>query len=846
MNTSILSSEKTKDYENSSPFLEAYEVENQLNDKDVNPYFDNDSSETPFLYAYESAVSVDGVTPEAEDFSQLLHELYDREFDHGIYDLASSFRAELEDIRSSEFDNHQSLDSSINVLEAKLEPIIGEGEALIDDYIKLLDEVDLLAISDKEFDDLVDAVDDAEFDSSEDTPLYEDFKRRKKKRRRGWLKKKIKKAVKYAGKTVKGLVKNPGKTIKKLAKDAGKFVKGKLKKFLRGLKKILKKLLRHVLNVAAGLLPSDLRPVAKKLARKILKKEVEENYSNDYAFNNGIGYIQQELDLSIASLLSADEDELQEEIVNEFLEERNFVSPQVMESYDHARDEFIENITNLSDEEVENPESFEPIVQHFVSAAIKALKIGYKLLGGRPKLINAITKILSKLIAKYVGKKHSKALAKALTDIGLRIFNLENSDEDELIVSGEIIAATIEDAVTRLATLPDHILDNDQLIANFILESFENAAASYFPPIFPEDVYEDRPDLRESQHPSVWMNMGRRSVKYKKHKKFFGRRKKYKKCTRVIPRKITPEMMDRVTSWRGRSLRSLLKKCGKIGRKGKVRKIRAHLYELERGGWLSDIIRNEADELNLTEGGELVLEQFHPLTEKASERLFNELRLGRNVSSEFLVDPINTVSGQRFYFLEFVGNGQDEHYTGYQSGQPCCTQHVTLDFPQNQIRLATFLDEDQAENISSMLRRGAGISVIVRQIRQTYKNGLEKAFAAGVDHQLNIIHGRLFPDRHSGKILKLLPMGWIDQIKELLVTWTDRQLIDSLADLKTQIIAATQNPAVGITLSITFIAPSFLTPLNKLLAGQPVSVTSQLSDKSGEAMLRIVPGDWHG
>jgi len=821
--------EEVNDYESSSPFSDAYE-EDSANNGYESSANENEIIESPFSYAYENSLNIEGVSSEEEALSELVNELYDEEFDRQIYNLASIVRADYESIRSADLINQQSSESILNVLDLKMQPIVDYGEKIIDEYIKIFDEVDIDSITENEFERLLESVDVLEPEIPAGSQIYENlgkfFKKIGKK-----IKNTAKKAYKYAKKTAKNIIKNPVKAVKNLAKDAKKFVKNKLKKALNWLKKLLKKLLSHIVKIAAGLLPKKLRPLAKKLARK-LSREVGEEYSEEER-DNGIAYIQKELDLSISYLLISDESRFQDEVfykevITSFLNENNFVSPQMVDEYDNYRDEFIRNIINLSESEVVDEKTVEPVVEGFISSIIKAVKIGYRLLGGRPKLYKFVVGILTKLISKYVGKKNSKALAKAITDAGFRIFNLEYQDENEAIISAEMIASTIEGTMKNLSMMPEDILGNDELVSSFIIEAFENSAASYFPPVLSEKIYENRPDLRESYQSSAWVDMSRKQIRRKNRKILFGRKKKYKKCTRVITRKINPEMLDMVKSWKGRSLKSILKKCRKTGHKRKPVKIRAHMFELEQGGWVSDIISNEADSLGLTTTGELALEQFHPLTQEASAVLFDEPRYGRNVNSKYLVDPVNTVSGQRLYYLEFIDN---EQFIGHQTRQPCCLQHVTLDFVQNQIRLSTLLDENQAENISLMLSRGAGTGAIVRQIRQIYTKGIEKAFNVGADHQLHIIHGKVLAGHSSGNVLSSLPGLWI---------------IDSLSELRSQVIIATQNPASGITLSTTVVAPAFLVRLNNLLAGQAVGITQKLSDRTGGATLKIVPGEWHG
>ena len=91
----------------------------------------------------------------------------------------------------------------------------------------------------------------------------------------------------------------------------------------------------------------------------------------------------------------------------------------------------------------------------------------------------------------------------------------------------------------RVAELPDYILNDQELLEGFVLEAFEQAAATNLPQVLPEEIYQKRPDLGEARKlRGTWITMPS------------GRRKRYKKFSRKIPTRLSPHKVSAIETLR--------------------------------------------------------------------------------------------------------------------------------------------------------------------------------------------------------------------------------------------------------------------------------------------------------
>ena len=173
----------------------------------------------------------------------------------------------------------------------------------------------------------------------------------------------------------------------------------------------------------------------------------------------------------------------------------------VFANLDDARDRFIQELENLRP-----GESPEPAIQNFLPAVLPALRLGMRLIG-RPRVVGFLAPLLAKLIANLVGPEQAPALSRAIVDAGLKLLSLEMSEQERSGLAASAVAATVEETVNRVASLPDHILDNQELLEGFALEAFEQAAAANLPAVLSEATYRQRPELLEAGVNAAWMLM---------------------------------------------------------------------------------------------------------------------------------------------------------------------------------------------------------------------------------------------------------------------------------------------------------------------------------------------------
>ena len=756
---------------------------------------------TPFLSLYESEETGGVIDPETEEYVQFLNELYDEEFDEALYGLVSE-AASLYEVRFT----HENGDSRIIGYEAErflnqhFAPLITESEAMLGSLETELSQRDIKSLSEYEIGEIVDRYKP----SIELTPNFENFL--------GRLKKAVKKVA--------------GKAVDLAKKGISAAAKLGIGPILNKLKALIKPLLKRVVQTAIGKLPVQLQPMAKKLAERLpfLKEFEEGNYPvpEDTELSE-ISLIQYEFDQHVANVLFAHTEVEQDLEVSQVLTEQ-----QIPDVYplDNARNDFVEKLQHLK--EGEDPT---PYVENFIPAILPALKVGIRLIG-RKKVVDFLAKFLGKLIQKFVGPQHTPALSQAIVDAGLRLIHLEATYEDESRAASSAVAATIEETVRRVAELPDYILNDQELLEGFVLEAFEQAAATNLPQVLPEEIYQKRPDLGEARKlRSTWITMPS------------GRRKRYKKFSRKIPTRLSPHKVSAIKTFEGISLEEFLEEKLGVAPGEEVEAI-VHLYESIPGTRLTDISRLEENSTGLNTQD--AYEQLHPLTADAAGLLLGEPELGRDVDPRYLIDPYSTTVGQRFYYLEIPGKRplMTPVAPGQAKMRRATSVRVILDFPRNEIEVRLFLSEIRAQEIAVKLRQHTHIGTVTARLQKPIKRGLRRALS-GSPGRLKIIHEAVTPDQWSSafqRLPSLVPMILLGKLNE----WVLKGISDHLKQHSEAFIQAASDTADGVTLVVTVENPPGFPQLRQALKGESLSLPSlKMSDGTPTVKIRVTPGYSH-
>lgn len=789
-----------------SPFPSSYssaKEEKENTEEKVTPssFFEADSP-FPSIYESESLLESESqgiVAPEMEEYVAFLNELYDEEFNDVIAELVD----EATELYQSHFENKYGNSNPIAqkqqntyLLEAHFNPLITAAQAFTEGLTKELEQYDLNTLSEAEIDEVIDR-----YEPEIEGGIWSKIKKRAKKFFR-----KVKNKIKGVVRKVKSGVKAVGRGLRR----AGKFIKEKILSVLIKLKKLIKPLLKKVLKSALNRLPSQYRPLVDSLRKRFFKKEISEfeNFELEDNATEDISDIQREFDEEVANLLFAESEADMDAITARYESETEQpITEDAIDNLDRARAEFINQITNLEDGEDPTP-----AVENFVPAIMAALRLALRLIG-RPRVVNFLAKLLAKLIVKFVGKKYTPLLSQAIVDVGLRLFGLEVSPEDEAKAAGGAVAATVEDTVRQVAALPDYVLDNEELLQGFILEAFEKAAAANLPPVLPESSYEKRPELREAQGiRAAWIMQPLGEQRFR-----------YKKYSHIPQVTITSETARAVRSFCGVPLTIFLR--DRLGLTlGRPIIARVHLYEAIPGTMLSQICKYEkrVHGLGTTEARSLL----HPLTPEAAGILVGHAGLGRKFSDRYLDHQPLTAVGQRLYYLEIPGIHPKVMATpeGETLTQRESEVSIIFDFPSNQLRTAIFLSEADAQIIAMRLRQKSPLGTIVTFLHSVLEPKLKTVLSGKYSGHVKIISGALPPEYARGPALRLLPQIVIERLTQQINEWLGLFLSSYFKQSSQNFIAASESFADGVTLNVKLNHPPGLLELGRAFRGEPVSL----------------------
>jgi hypothetical protein len=777
-----------------TPFQEGYAFEAEPSAAGFVGHGRGPLAATPFIAEY--AGEEPGLAPRAAELQELLHELYDREFDEALGDLAEEAWNAVND-RQDVLGETVGSSTAEEFLEQWAAPLRARAEAMIDNVAHAVSEHDAMSMSDAEL--------DAFFERLEpnDTglePHFEDFL--------GKLAKKVaavaKKAVDVAK---KGLTMVPG-----------------IAPLLAKLKALVRPLLDRVLKLALDKLPPQLRPAARQLAQRLLGTVASEaGEGDDFATPAvpDVAAIQQQFDLDAAALVFAEAVE-QEVIVTEAAHDAERTDGSPIAELHEARARFVDSLERGVDPQ--------EALQDFIPAVMAVLPIARTVIGviGRQRVVDFLAGFMANMIGKYVPANASRQLSQAIVDTGLRMMSLEAPTESEVEALGpNAIAATVEDAVRRLAEAEESTFEHAGLLEVAAALAFQEAAAENFPPQL------IRPELHESTVGGSWVAMP------------LGKgRKYYRKYTRVFDVEITPQIAAALQTFGGTTIAAFLK--DQLGVSVPVQ-ARVHVYQALPGTSPARIARLEGGVRGLGPAAKGAASQLHPLSPRAAGVLLRQPGLGRRAPGRFRSSRRLTAVGQRFYFLEVAGARSAA--AAVNGAAPAVRRsseaNLTLDFPKDEFRVFVYLSEADAQDIASKIRRRDVTAALVAA-RKIYEAGIVTALGGDIQRHVKIVSEALPQDQFSGVVTRLADSVRARLAKKT-VEWVGKALADHLTGQAGEFTAATEAPEDGATIVVTLVSPPGAPLVRRLLKGElnPAQVLADLdSIFKGEPRLAVstVPG----
>ncbi|MFZ1948164.1 MAG: hypothetical protein WAW06_11510 [bacterium] len=833
--TSVSSFVKDQQQEMETPFLDRYEPEGAEETGGTPAVASSvwQQLESPFVSQLEME-SLEGEDPQARLYAQLLAELHDEEFDEVINNLVQEASAVYEDRISQEFG-----DPALQRAEAEeavrdyLNPLVHATEELLETIAQGMTDRDVGAMSEEEVEEWFEQYEPSRSDLS---PAFEDFL------------KGIVRKVKKVARGVAGLA-------KKGIKAATTIATGGLRLVLAKIKRLIRPLLNRVLKAAIGKLPPHLQPAARKVAKGLLGiGEGETAYECEAVEGEVTGAetdnIQREMDLQMADSLMAETMEESEAVLAEYETVPEVDRESESDVLQEARARFADRITQLPE-----GEDGRPALEEFIPAILPAMRLGMKIIG-RPRVISFLARILAKMIGRFVGKEMAAPLSRAIVDTGLRMIAMEATEETETRVAGNAIASTVEETVQRIAALPESAFEDLELLEAYALDAFDEAAAANFPA---EMI---KPDLREASVNGTWVLMPANS-----------KRKFYKKYTVVFDRVVKPEAASKITTFGGQPLATALRDQLGVDPSKEI-KAKIHLYEAIPGTWLSRISSMERNVPGLGSPTAPAWSQIHPLTPEAAAALLGEPGLGRTVPDRFLQDRNMIDVGQRFYFLEIEGVRPPVYPR--QRLRRSSAVYVKIDCPGNKISVALYLGERDAQAVSSKLRQNSPWPAVARGFTPLL-NSVRRNFT--MKRNVKIVHEAVTLEDYGGilsavakgagravagamragtaarvavggvaakaglAIARVIPGALASVVAEKIIEWSLQKISEYLRERKQEFIKATELPADGVTILITFANPGLLPAVCRSLRGEAITLTSALIPRgTPSAKVQVFPG----
>ncbi|MEV0386036.1 hypothetical protein [Nonomuraea sp. NPDC050643] len=727
----------------------------------------------PFLSVYELAEPVEA-DPAADSYMTFLNELHDEEIDEALFELVDEAAGLYRDgLQNGQGDPG----TARQALEQHFSPLASELEAMLDHLAHEFTERAPAGLEDAEVGSLVDAYQPA----NRLGPSFERFF--------GGLKRLVKKV---AGAARKGI---------------GALAKLGLGPVLAKLKGLIRPLLQKVLTAAINKLPPALQPIAQKLARRLpFLRELEEEPEPQTDAGLDVTELQHEFNQQVADLAFADSEPALELELAQVRAQPTLPSATLAE-FERAQELFIARLSELKDGEDPTPH-----IESFLPALIPVIRLGFRL-GGRKRVVKFLARLIGKLIKRFVGPQYAPALSKAIVDVGLRMMGLEVSPDEENRAAPAAVAATVVDTVRQVAALPESTLDDPTLLEAFALEAFEQAAAANLPPVLPDAVYRERPDLRVTGGVrGCWLP-----------------RPGYKKFSRVFTTTLTPQQAEAVPTVGGVTLADFLQEQLGVA-PGDTVEAEVHVYESVPGTTLPDLVRAEAAVVpGLASGVEQAAAQFHPLTPAAAGVLLGEPLLGRPVSAKAMGSRRALDLGQRLYHLAV--RGQRALLAAQPDGRAPMRRHsgvhVTIDFPAGAIWVRLFLGEYRAQKLAVRLRQAGHPGSAAVSLNGLLERGLRAALSGRVRGRVRLVHEALTPEQALGTGLRLLAPAAVESLAGKLREWLIAALTDFLSKWGARLVAATEDAKDGVTIIFTLRGVPGLAALRQALKGGPWTSSGQ-------------------
>lgn len=759
---------------------------------------------------------LEGEGEQGQIIAEAFENLRDESFDEALAELIAE-TSEAADSRVAGELPMQLADQRSQLADAHLAPIGFEAEQCVQRFIDHVANLDPAALAP---DQLQEVLDRFEPGGDSVSPAGEEF--------------------------IGALIRKAKNVVKSVANAAGTVARAALPilgPILNKLKALIRPLLRRVLQIAINKLPVGLHQPALMLARRFGLAESEsplgsELEGEDEAAGEGFAAspvtavdpqtLAESLDAALAeSVLGGEALEQGESFGHDPDRGGEPEAGAQLEALAEARGVFMNSLQAAGDNE-----DVRPAVEQFIPAILPVLKLGLRLIG-RPKVVNFLAGFLAKMIGQWVGPTLSQPLSRAIVDVGLRLIGLEQGPPGKLDAEAvpATLAATVEDTVRRLCEQPEHVFEDEGLMQAAVSEAFEQAVAANFPATLV------RPDLRIAAGlGGTFVTLHPRSAHA------------YKKFSRVPEIELSTAQAAGLRSFRGVTVDAALRALGIA----LPAKFRVHIFEAGPGTTLPRLAQLE----RISRGDRHGYRQLHPLTVANAAALLREPHLGMDVPDRFLESRHRIGVGQRFFYLEPIGQSPTPAPPPSRRTIACDAAHPTdsrmwISMRRAEGRLALYFSEADAQKLAADLAGKPTSTVFLRALVRAVRSATAALGrmdgAVRIPHELELepsseelvrrdhrqyhLHGQR-PQYHRKHRRHLLPPALRARLGRYILAAASTAVSQWARTHGQEFVRAAQHPGCGVTVRIH-------------VRGLPIGVTGAFAGGSAAAAattVTVVPG----
>jgi hypothetical protein len=170
-------------------------------------------------------------------------------------------------------------------------------------------------------------------------------------------------------------------------------------------------------------------------------------------------------------------------------------------------------------------------------------------------------------------------------------------------------------------------------------------------------------------------------------------------------------------------------------------------------------------------------------------------------------------------------------------------KRIELDFAGDQIKVFFFLSETRSQQLAVNLRKQAHRGMLVTTLKRLMRRGIAPTLAGLRPKNIRILGGGLTPDQALGGALQRVPETARRSLSRALEGWLLAALASEFKQNAQSFIAATEDPADGISIVFTLTQIPGFGGVREMLKGKtPAPANVDFQNSKPDVKVNVVSG----